>query len=102
MASDWALLGETGVKSAVVTLDGKGAVVLVELQTWPIQPVHIDPTPVVPVDTTGCGDAFTGALAAAELANGSDLAAAADFASKAAAYAATGGGRRPPTRPDRS
>ncbi|MGO4583212.1 ribokinase [Arthrobacter sp. 2RAF6] len=86
-----ALLGETGTKNAVVTLGADGAVVMENLQTWPITPVHIEPTKISPVDTTGCGDAFAGALAVG-LAKGEGLIAAASFAGKVAAYAATGHG----------
>ena len=86
-----ALLGETGAKNAVITLGAEGAVVLENLRTWPISPVHIQPTRVRPIDTSGCGDAFAGAMAG-ELAHGTELLAAARFASKVAAYAATGHG----------
>ncbi len=86
-----ALLGETGAKNAVVTRGAEGAIVLEDLQAWPIQPVFVDATRVIPVDTTGCGDAFAGALAV-ELAKGSALASAARFAVTVAAYAATGHG----------
>lgn len=94
-----ALLGETGARNAVITLGAEGAVVLENLQKWPITPVHIEPTPVSPRDTTGCGDAFAGAMAG-EMANGSDLLSAARFAGKVAAYAATGYGAQEsyPTR----
>lgn len=54
-------------------------------------PVHIPPTKVRPTDTSGCGDAFAGAMAS-ELAHGTDLLAAVRFASKVAAYAAAGHG----------
>lgn len=94
-----ALLGETGAKNAVVTLGAKGSVVLTKLQTWPIDPVYVEPTCVHPVDTTGCGDAFTGALAA-EMAAGQDIVSAARLASNMAAYAATlhGAQKSYPTR----
>lgn len=56
--------------------DGTAAVVLVP---------SVD---VTAVDTTGCGDAFTGALAL-RVAAGQDLVAAAEFAATVGAYAAT-------------
>ncbi|WP_256468674.1 ribokinase [Pseudarthrobacter sp. SSS035] len=86
-----ALLGEAGAKNAVITLGAEGAIVLENLQRWPISPIHIQPTRVRPTDTSGCGDAFAGAMAG-ELAHGTDLLAAVRFASKVAAYAATGRG----------
>lgn len=94
-----ALLGETGAKNAVITLGAEGAVVLESLQKWPISPVHVPPTRVRPTDTSGCGDAFAGAMTG-ELAHGAGLLAAARFASKVAAYAATGHGTQEsyPTR----
>lgn len=94
-----ALLGETGAKNAVITLGAEGAIVLENLQKWPISPVHIEPTRVRPIDTSGCGDAFAGAMAG-DLAHGADLLAAARFASQVAAYAATGRGTQAsyPTR----
>jgi ribokinase len=95
-----ALLGELGAKNAVVTLGSAGAVVLEELQTWPTVPLLIPATKVTAADTTGCGDAFAGALAA-ELAGGADLTSAAKVASQVAAYAATGMGAQSsyPSRP---
>lgn len=86
-----ALLGETGAKNAVVTRGAQGAIVLENLQAWPILPVQVDTTRVNPVDTTGCGDAFAGAMAV-ELAKGTDLVTSARFAVRVAAYAATGRG----------
>lgn len=67
-------LGENGV----IVLDSEADDTVVELPT-----VRIDP-----VDTTGSGDAFTGALAA-RLAAGDTLAAAAAVATRAGAFAAT-------------
>ena len=51
------------------------------------------------MDTTGAGDAFTGALAA-ELARGADLVTAAQLAVKVAAISVAGQGAQPsyPTR----
>jgi ribokinase len=68
----------------VVTLGARGALVGGEV---------IAPPPVRPVDTTGAGDTFSGALAA-ELARGADLAAATRFATAAAALSTQGAGAR--------
>ena len=86
---DWAAaevaLRELGVDRAIVTLGPRGAVVLDRGAT-------LVPTIDVPVvDTTGCGDSFTGAIVAA-LAAGSDLVAASKFASVVASFAAAGEG----------
>jgi ribokinase len=86
-----AALARTVTRSAVVvTLGARGALVLpaddgpVTLQA---------PPPVTPVDTTGAGDCFCGALAQA-LASGSDLAGAVRYAAAAAALSTTGPGAR--------
>jgi ribokinase len=68
----------------VVTLGARGALVGGEV---------IAPPPVHPVDTTGAGDTFTGALAA-ELARGADIRAAARFATAAAALSTQAAGAR--------
>ncbi|WP_307855038.1 ribokinase [Kibdelosporangium banguiense] len=80
---------ELGPKSAVVTLGARGALV--------IEPdgVHeIESPQVEAVDTTGAGDAFTGALAA-QLAQGADLVTAAMLAVKVAAISVTKRGAQP-------
>ncbi len=86
--SDWSSaqrsLAGMGVHRAVVTLGAKGAVVFEE----GVVPERIHPVKVNAVDTTGSGDAFTGALAM-QLAGGSSLAAAARFAARVGAFAAT-------------
>jgi len=72
-----------GAKNVAVTMGEKG-VVLLAGKTFH----HIAPLPIEPVDTTGAGDAFAGALAV-EWAKTSDLLRAAQFASIAGALAAT-------------
>lgn len=78
---------ERGLQRVLVTLGGDGSVVLDSEAAGP-KVTRIPPTTVKAVDTTGAGDAFTGAVAA-RLAAGDPLAAAAAFASVAAALAAT-------------
>ena len=73
---------------AVVTLGAHGSVVLDSPAAEGSRVTRIAPTKVDAVDTTGAGDAFTGALAA-RLAAGETLAQAAAFASVAAALATT-------------
>lgn len=76
-----------GLHKVLVTLGAAGSVVLDSTNT--AEPVvRIAPTTVAAVDTTGAGDAFTGAVAA-RLADGDTLVAAARYASVAAALAAT-------------
>ncbi|MPV88884.1 ribokinase, partial [Georgenia ruanii] len=79
-----------GVADVVVTLGAEGAVVL-RTGSPHAAVEEIAATPVEAVDTTGCGDAFTGALLAG-LASGLDLVRAARIASLVGAYAATGEG----------
>lgn len=78
---------ERGLQRVLVTLGGEGSVVLDSQAAGPTV-TKIAPTPVKAVDTTGAGDAFTGAMAA-RLAAGDALVAAARFASIAAALATT-------------
>lgn len=74
-----------GVATTVVTLGGDGAVVLAdEVTAVPAAAVDV-------VDTTGCGDAFLGALAA-RLAAGDDVLDGARTACRAATLAATAPG----------
>ncbi|MDP3951188.1 ribokinase [Microbacterium sp.] len=87
---DWerarAVLADMSVTRAVVTLGAAGCVVIEEDEITRL------PAPkITAVDTTGSGDAFTGALAAG-LASGMDLVASARFGGEAGAYAATGQG----------
>jgi ribokinase len=91
----WAACGREvfdrfGVAEVVVTLGGEGAVVL-RTGAAGTAVEEIAPTPVEAVDTTGCGDAFTGALLGG-LASGLDLVSSARIASLVGAYAATGEG----------
>ena len=84
-------LCDLGVRRAVVTLGGKGAAIL---DTSERSSRRIASPAVEVVDTTGCGDAFTGGLIA-QLAAGADLAAAVETAVRVGAYAATGKGAQP-------
>lgn len=79
---------ERGLQRVLVTLGSHGSVVLDSLAASGEQISRIAPTKVNAVDTTGAGDAFTGAVAA-RLAAGDTLAEAAAFASVAAALATT-------------
>lgn len=78
---------DRGLQRVLVTLGSQGSVVLDSLARRE-QLTRIAPTRVSAVDTTGAGDAFTGAVAA-RLAAGDSLVDAASFASVAAALAAT-------------
>jgi ribokinase len=82
---------DRGLARVVVTLGSSGSVVLDATQEGDGMVTPVAATRVTPVDTTGAGDCFTGALAA-RLAAGDDLSAAAAFASVAAALATTGKG----------
>ena len=80
---------DRGLQRVLVTLGAHGSVVLDSLaRGTQDQITRIAATRVSAVDTTGAGDAFTGAVAA-RLAAGESLADAASFASVAAALAAT-------------
>jgi ribokinase len=79
---------ERGIRQVLVTLGSQGSVVLDSLAAEDSQVTRIEPTKVKAVDTTGAGDAFTGAVAV-RLAAGDALADAAAFASVAAALATT-------------
>jgi len=80
-----------GVRDVVVTLGARGSMVI---QGGPQNPPVLTPIPATPtsvVDTTGCGDAFTGAVADS-LARGEGLVAAARRAAVVASMAAATGG----------
>ncbi len=79
---------ERGIQQVLVTLGSQGSVVLDSLASEGRQVTRVAPTTVRAVDTTGAGDAFTGAVAV-RLAAGDALADAAAFASVAAALATT-------------
>lgn len=80
-AGKW--FNQKGVRTAVITLGGKGAVLSEQ------QEVRFFPAPKVEtVDTTGAGDCFSGALMAA-LAEGWDMEKALHFAHTAAAISTT-------------
>ena len=90
--ADWDRIRERfagrGLRRVLVTLGAEGSVVLDSEATAGTKVTKIAPAAVKAVDTTGAGDAFTGAVAAL-LAAGQPLAAAARFASVAAALATT-------------
>lgn len=77
-----------GLQRAVITLGAEGSIVLDGLAKADSRILRIAPTKVSAIDTTGAGDAFTGALAA-RLAAGDTLGVAAAFASVSAALATT-------------
>lgn len=72
-----------GPRSVVVTLGGAGS--LVASAQSPATMVHVPADEVAPVDTTGAGDAFVGAVAVA-LAEGLPLEAAVRWAAHVAAF----------------
>ncbi len=73
-------------KVVLVTLGSDGCVIL-DCNNSDSEIVKIDAHKVEAVDTTGCGDAFAGAICS-ELAAGSNIFEAAKFASRVASYAA--------------
>ena len=79
---------ERGIRQVLVTLGSNGSVVLDSLASPDRLVTFVEPTKVAAVDTTGAGDAFTGAVAV-RLAAGDALADAAAFASVSAALATT-------------
>lgn len=88
--AEWArALREQGARSVVVTLGGDGALVLDASGGEDVPGVRVKA-----VDTTGAGDAFTGALAT-RLARGDALPEAARFAVRVGAAAVTKPGAQP-------
>ena len=91
-ASEWdavrSRFSERGIHQVLMTLGANGSVVLDSLAPAGSRVAFVQPTQVHAVDTTGAGDAFTGAVAV-RLAAGDGLADAAAFASVAAALATT-------------
>lgn len=85
------LFRDRGIARVLVTLGGEGSVVLDSDAAEGSRVRAVAPMPVTPVDTTGAGDAFTGAVAF-RLADGASLLEAAQFASVAAALSTTGKG----------
>jgi ribokinase len=87
-SGDWAgvasALAARGVTRAVVTTGAAGCTVL----DGDAPPVAVPSPRVQAIDTTGCGDAFMGALAL-RLAEGDSLVDAARFAVRVASFAAT-------------
>lgn len=85
-----------GPKAVVITLGSKGCFVAHRNASEFLPPVKVDP-----VDTTGAGDAFNGALAA-QLDQGVPLRAACEFANRVAALSTTRRGAQEamPTRAD--
>ncbi|MGN6440606.1 MAG: ribokinase [Arthrobacter sp.] len=79
---------ELGIHQILVTLGANGSVVLDSLAPAGSRVAFVQPTRVHAVDSTGAGDAFTGAVAV-RLAAGDGLTDAAAFASVAAAMATT-------------
>ena len=75
-----------GSTDVVVTLGEDGAMIL-NCQSSDFVPTKVDAIKVKAVDTTGCGDAFTGSLCV-KLASGESMVDAAKFAVKVAGYAA--------------
>ena len=86
-------LHDRGVAAVVVTR-GAAGVSVSESTNGALTHWTVDAVPVTPVDTTGAGDAFCGALAA-RLAAGDDLRAAGGFAAAAGALATTRQGAVP-------
>jgi ribokinase len=80
---------ELGPRAVVITLGARGAVIAFDDEHHEIPAPRVDP-----VDTTGAGDAFTGAIAAG-IAAGADLVTAARRAVRVAAISVTRRGAQP-------
>ena len=85
-----ALAGSVGGRTVIVTLGARGALLVPDDGSPPLLQA---PPAVVPVDTTGAGDCFSGALGQA-LAAGRSLPEAMRWAVTAAALSTTGPGAR--------
>ncbi len=85
---------DAGVRSVVMTVGAAGALVGETTDDGGASVTVIPAPKVRTVDTTGAGDAFTGALAAA-LSRGEDLATAARFATRVGAFAVQAAGAQP-------
>ncbi len=87
-------IASKGISTVVLTLGDQGVLVYT-----PTQSTHIPALAAAAVDTTGAGDAFSGALATA-LAEGKEFIEAVNFANAAGAAAVTVLGATPsmPTR----
>jgi len=95
LIGDVPFLLDRGVTAIITTLGGAGvAVSCARDGGGPPEDWSQQPFPVTPVDTTGAGDAFCGALAA-RLAAGDDLRTAVRFAAAAGALATTTPGAVP-------
>lgn len=92
--ADWlattAAFKKVGSQTVVVTLGEDGAMIL-DCIDENFVPTKVDAIEVKAVDTTGCGDAFTGSLCV-ELAAGASMVDAVQFAVKVAGIAATASG----------
>jgi ribokinase len=83
------VLKAKGIGHVIITMGGKGALVLTDSKEY-----VIDPIKVKVVDTTGAGDAFNGGLATA-LAEGQDIKQAVQFANATGALSVTKVGTAP-------
>jgi ribokinase len=83
------VLKAKGIRSVIITLGAKGALVLTDSTEYVIDPINVKV-----VDTTGAGDAFNGGLATA-LAEGRDIMRAVEFANATAALSVTKVGTAP-------
>ncbi|HWK46244.1 MAG TPA: ribokinase [Stellaceae bacterium] len=75
-----------GIRTVIVTMGGRGALLVTAEGSEPVVPV-----PVTPVDTTGAGDAFIGSFARFYV-EGRDLRASLNRAARYAAHSITGRG----------
>jgi ribokinase len=82
---------QQGFETVVITIGADGAWVIDQQRP---NPLHVPGIQVEAMDSTGAGDAFTGALAVA-LAEGQEISMAVQFANTAGAYAVTILGAQP-------